>query len=117
MRGKRSQVVNGKRTTLSQGIRRKIEKDNCSSLGTNLSGWNLDEFNDPNGTGKRLVQGFFGHTRFATSSIASMDGMHPHQWSPRENYYFSPFQSAAAKFPSLPCSFTEIKPQVLGVEN
>lgn len=117
MRGKRSRVVNGKRTILSQGVRRKIEKDNCSSLGTNLSGWNLDEFNDPNGTGKRLVRGFFGHTRFATSSIASMDGTHPHQWSPRQNYSFFPFQSAAAKFPNLPCSFTEIKPQVLGVEN
>lgn len=115
MCGKRSRVVNSKRTTLSQGVRSKIEKDNCSSLGRNLSGWNSNEFNDPNGTGKRLVRGFFGHTRFATSSIASMDGTHPHQWSPRKNYSFFPFQSAAAA--NLPCSFKEIKPQVLGVEN
>jgi hypothetical protein len=76
MRGKRSRVVNSKRTTLSQGVRSKIEKDNCSSLGTNLSGWNSNEFNDPNGTGKRLVRGFFGHTRFATSSIAPVWMVH-----------------------------------------
>ena len=64
-------------------------------FGNNLSGWNDAAFN-PNSTGKRLVRGFFGHTRFATSSKASMDGTHPHQWSPRRFYTFYPFQSAAA---------------------
>ena len=64
-------------------------------FGNNLSGWNDAAFN-PNSTGKRLVRGFFGHTRFATSSKASMDGTHPHQWSPRRFYTFYPFQSASA---------------------
>ena len=95
IRGVRSRVVNAKRTVLSKGVRAKIEKDNCSMFGNNLSGWNDAAFN-PNSTGKRLVRGFFGHTRFATSSKASMDGTHPHQWSPRRFYTFYPFQSAAA---------------------
>lgn len=29
-----------------------------------------------------LVKTYVGHTRFATSSIASFDGTHPHQWTP-----------------------------------
>ncbi|KAL7540267.1 hypothetical protein ACHAXR_010000, partial [Thalassiosira sp. AJA248-18] len=29
-----------------------------------------------------LVKAYVGHTRFATSSIASFDGTHPHQWTP-----------------------------------
>ena len=95
IRGIRSRVVNAKRTVLSKGVRSKIEKDNCSRIGNNLTGWNDKAFN-PNPSGKRLVRGFFGHTRFATSSKASMDGTHPHQWSPRRFYTFFPFQSAAA---------------------
>jgi hypothetical protein len=94
LRGVRSRVVNAKRTVLSKGVRRKIEKDNCSLVGNNLTGWNDRAFN-PNDTGRRLVRGFFGHTRFATSSKASMDGTHPHQWSPRRFYTFYSFQSAA----------------------
>ena len=95
IRGKRSRVVNAKRTVLSQGVRRKIEKDNCSFFGNNLSGWNDKAFN-PNESGKKITRGFFGHTRFATSSKATFDGTHPHQWSPRRFYTFYPFQSAAA---------------------
>ena len=125
MRGKRSRVVNAKRTVLSKGVRSKLEKDNCSMIDKKLVGWNADEFNDPHATGKRLVRGFFGHTRFATSSKASMDGTHPHQWSPRQNYSFFSFQSAAAsKMVELeatksykPMSSFTPKPQLLGVEN
>ena len=95
IRGIRSRVVNAKRTVLSKGVRSKIEKDNCSRLGNNLKGWNDKAFN-PNSTGNRLVRAFFGHTRFATTSKASYDGTHPHQWSPRRYYTFYPFQSAAA---------------------
>ena len=73
IRGVRSRVVNAKRTVLSKGVRSKIEKDNCSMFGNNLKGWSDKTFN-PNSLGKRLVRGFFGHTRFATSSKASMDG-------------------------------------------
>jgi hypothetical protein len=112
MRGKRSRVVN--RTDLSKGVRSKLERDNCSIIGNKLVGWNADEFNDPNSTGKRLVRGFFGHTRFATSSKASFDGTHPHQWSPRRNYSVFAFQSAAAS--KLASNF-QPKPQLLGVEN
>ena len=95
IRGIRSRVVNAKRTVLSKGVRSMIEKDNCSRIGNNLSGWSDRAFN-PNPSGRRLVRGFFGHTRFATSSKASMDGTHPHQWSLRRIYTFFPFQSAAA---------------------
>lgn len=127
LRGVRSRVVNAKRTVLSNGVRRKIEKDNCSVIGNKLSGWSSATFN-PNNSGKRIVRGFFGHTRFATvrflfftsaylflcsshglvslcattclyceqSSKATMDGTHPHTWSPRRFYTFYPFQSASA---------------------
>jgi hypothetical protein len=125
MRGKRSRVVNAKRTVLSKGVRSKLEKDNCSMIDKKLVGWNADEFNDPNATGKRLVRGFFGHTRFATSSKASMDGTHPHQWSPRQNYSVFSFQSAAvskmveheATKSNKPASSFLPKSQLLGVEN
>mmetsp|Transcript_41855 Transcript_41855/g.87885 ORF Transcript_41855/g.87885 Transcript_41855/m.87885 type:complete len:1350 (-) Transcript_41855:170-4219(-) len=74
-------------------------------MGNNLSGWSDPAFN-PDSSGKRLVRGFFGHTRFATSSKATMSGTHPHQWSPRRFYTCFPFQSAAAvkygKEPSRP---------------
>jgi hypothetical protein len=43
-----------------------------------------------------LVRGFFGHTRFATSSKASMDGTHPHQWCAKRMYRLFPFKSSAA---------------------
>jgi hypothetical protein len=31
----------------------------------------------------KTPQIFQGHTRFATSSIANLEGTHPHQWTPR----------------------------------
>ena len=104
LRGVRSRVVNAKRTVLSKGVRKKVEKDN--------KGLNEEAFNTKDE--KRLVRGFFGHTRFATSSKASMDGTHPHQWSPRQYYSFYPFQSAAA------CTYKHAfrpKPELIGVEN
>lgn len=104
--GVRSRVVNAKRTVLSKGVRKKIEVDNCGLLlgsgGTKkLKGWNDVEFNATNdttrGSGsvatKRLVRGFFGHTRFATSSKASLDGTHPHRWTPRHMVTCYGFQS------------------------
>lgn len=62
--GIRSRVVNGKRTDLSEGVCKKVYKDAFSR-----------------GRIKKGIQGFFGHTRFATSSKATFDGTHPHQWS------------------------------------
>jgi len=70
MKGRRSRVVNTKRGDLSKGIRRKLQKDVCDWRG---------KLDIPK---KESVYGFFGHTRFATSSVATMDGCHPHQWSP-----------------------------------
>jgi hypothetical protein len=65
LRGIRSRVVNGKRTDLSEGVFKKVYKDAF-----------------PQGKVRKGVKGFFGHTRFATSSKATFDGTHPHQWSP-----------------------------------
>mmetsp|Transcript_4309 Transcript_4309/g.7220 ORF Transcript_4309/g.7220 Transcript_4309/m.7220 type:complete len:1456 (-) Transcript_4309:148-4515(-) len=100
IKGVRSRVVNAKRTVLSEGVRKKIESDNCGFMsGGKLKGWNDVEFNaTQDGTSgsvaaKRLVRGFFGHTRFATSSKASMGGTHPHQWSPRHTFTCYGFQS------------------------
>lgn len=84
MNGRRSRVVNGKRTDLSKGIRRKVEKDACNPITGKLHRYNDTSF----------VKGFFGHTRFATTSKVTFDGCHPHQWTPtsmrRVYYSFSP---------------------------
>lgn len=84
LNGHRSRVVNGKRTDLSKGIRRKVEKDACNPITGKLHRYNDTSF----------VKGFFGHTRFATTSKVTFDGCHPHQWTPtsmrRVYYSFSP---------------------------
>lgn len=113
LKGVRSRVVNAKRTDLSQRIRRKIVRDNghgpLSLFGapSRLKGSNhplyTNDSNNDNNNHARLVRGFFGHTRFATTSKASFDGTHPHQWSPRRNY--NVFASRDAS------------PTLLGVEN
>ena len=95
LRGIRTRVVNAKRTDLSKRLRRKLVKDNGTLLG-NLRGWNKSEYINVNQGGGRLIRGFFGHTRFATSSKASLDGTHPHQWSERRNYKLYPFGSGSS---------------------
>ena len=65
-KGIRSRVVNGKRTDLSELIVAKLQGD---QRGAPL----LD--------GPRI---YAGHTRFATTSKATFDGTHPHQWTPPE---------------------------------
>ena len=64
----RCRVVNGKRTDLSEQIRKLLNRKVCSGGRINPS-----------------IQCLLGHTRFATSSKATMDGTHPHQWCPPEN--------------------------------
>lgn len=64
-RGIRSRVVNGKRTDLSKRLRRKVLADSFRF-----------------GKIRPGIQTFLGHTRFATSSKATFDGTHPHQWTP-----------------------------------
>ena len=65
LKGIRTRVVNGKRTTLSELTRKKCEAHDGASR--------------PN---KEFVRAYSGHTRFATTSKASFEGTHPHQWCP-----------------------------------
>ncbi|KAL7540954.1 hypothetical protein ACHAXR_010517, partial [Thalassiosira sp. AJA248-18] len=108
-RGVRSRVVNAKRTDLSKGIRRKVAKDNTENMSGNLRGYNSSIYNTNREAG-RLVKGFFGHTRFATSSISSFEGTHPHRWSERRVYHVYSFASSSA----LPSSHLH---RNIGVEN
>lgn len=70
LHGIRSRCVNSKRTDLSKLVRSKVEKDVFPILSR------------CNPFPKDFVTVMSGHTRFATSSIAGMDGTHPHQWTP-----------------------------------
>lgn len=67
VKGLRSRVVNGKRTDLSKLIIKKLAGDQRFA---------------PLIDGPRI---YAGHTRFATTSKATFDGTHPHQWTPPEN--------------------------------
>ena len=68
LRGSRSRSVNRKRTDLSLLVTNKLKADvNKRSFVSGLL------------KGPRI---FSGHTRFATSSVANMEGTHPHQWCP-----------------------------------
>ena len=98
LKGIRSRIVNAKRTDLSQKLKQKVISDNCSPLSGNLHGYNKSEYTVNEGGGK-LVRGFFGHTRFATSSKATFEGTHPHQWSERRDYKMYLFGSASASLP------------------
>ncbi len=65
----RSRVVNKKRTDLSELVRCKVEKD----LRKNAVYEAKESF---------IPRMLVGHTRFATSSLSTLDGTHPHQWTP-----------------------------------
>ena len=64
----RSRLVNKKRTDLSQLLRVKVQRDLRRAML-----FDSDRF---------IPRIFAGHTRFATSSIATLDGSHPHRWTP-----------------------------------
>jgi hypothetical protein len=139
LHGIRSRVVNAKRTDLSKGVRRKVMKDNCELFTGNLRGWkrvaaaaattttspattNDGEDNAISSSRSNgLVKGFFGHTRFATSSKASFDGTHPHIWSPRKMYHVYPFASASASSAAAAASVrspqSSLRGRAVGVEN
>ena len=68
--GVRARVVNTKRGDLSVGVRSKLEAAEQSAVSRGLA---------LRGAGRVYA----GHTRFATTSKATFDGTHPHQWSPR----------------------------------
>jgi hypothetical protein len=115
LHGVRSRVVNAKRTDLSKRVRNKVAKDNCERLSGNLRGWDKLEYNTNNGGGQ-LVRGFFGHTRFATSSKASFDGTHPHKWSERRVYNVYTFGSSSSSSIASIDSDSR-RPRSIGVEN
>ncbi len=60
--GKRTRVVNRKRSDLSKLLRRRLASD-------------------INFRTAKSIPFLGGHTRFATSSKATLDGTHPHQWT------------------------------------
>eukprot|EP00746_Dinoflagellata_sp_MGD_P157020 gnl/MRDRNA2_/MRDRNA2_86072_c0_seq2.p1 gnl/MRDRNA2_/MRDRNA2_86072_c0~~gnl/MRDRNA2_/MRDRNA2_86072_c0_seq2.p1 ORF type:complete len:1384 (+),score=218.41 gnl/MRDRNA2_/MRDRNA2_86072_c0_seq2:410-4153(+) len=80
LRGIRSRVCNGKRTDLSKLVRAKMEK--------NERGLSRNE---------ELKRIYAGHTRFATTSIASFDGTHPHQWSKGRTFKVHTSENLQAK--------------------
>ena len=106
LRGVRSRVVNAKRTTLSRRLISRIEKDNCDLLRGRIVSKGCYIDND-----RRLVRGFFGHTRFATSSVASFEGTHPHSWSERREYRVYSFGVGNKQHRTKPA------PSSVGVEN
>ena len=67
LHGVRTRVLNKKRTDLSVLLRQLVYRDN--SL-----------FRKP--FPKDFVPVYTGHTRFATSSISTLQGAHPHMWTP-----------------------------------
>ena len=71
MRGVRSRVVNMKRTDSSKLLRSKTERESKGKMNHSEK--------------KAQARIFCGHTRFATTSKATFDGTHPHQWSPKQN--------------------------------
>lgn len=73
LKGSRSRVVNGKRTNLSKLIGSKMTRD--LQFRKILSGGLL-----------KTPRVYAGHTRFATSSVSSLPGTHPHQWTPSRTY-------------------------------
>mmetsp|Transcript_44819 Transcript_44819/g.112412 ORF Transcript_44819/g.112412 Transcript_44819/m.112412 type:complete len:1579 (+) Transcript_44819:96-4832(+) len=68
--GERFRVINGKRTDLSELISTGVKKKLAAKA----------EMDGP------MV--FAGHTRFATTSKVTMDGCHPHQWTPKKDYTY-----------------------------
>ena len=95
-KGIRTRVVNKKRTDLSLLLRRQIQHDVFSR--------NEHKSYRDNETSATF---FCGHTRFATSSMASLPGTHPQQWTPPRKWKIYPnfYQSSV------------ILPQSTSVEN
>lgn len=94
-RATRVRVVNRKRTDLSQLLRQKMASE-------------ISFRSSP-------VPFILGHTRFATSSKSTLDGTHPHRWTPpswRRVYDWNMVAAAAAAE-----SFLEIKANRVRVEN
>lgn len=98
--GIRSRCVNSKRTDLSKLVRKKVQND----IFPTWRFWDSNPF--PSGS----VTALSGHTRFATSSKASMEGTHPHQWTPpsKRSFYNMAISQDSEK---------NSEPQIVNVEN
>jgi hypothetical protein len=70
----RCRTVNPKRGDLAIRVRRKLAQDVCLwNSGGKLKAYKGYPF---------FTRVFYGHTRFATTSKANLDGCHPQQWTP-----------------------------------
>lgn len=100
LKGIRSRVVNQKRTDLSVEVRKIIKRE---------------VFRRGKMFPKDFVPVLSGHTRFATSSKATLEGTHPHRWTPatvRRVYDFSSPQAVADQG-----NHAGLSPRLLKVEN
>ena len=70
--GIRTRVTNGKRDCLATKLLKRFQ-------------WDLWR-NENSAQLKQCPKVYAGHTRFATSSKATLSGTHPHRWSPAERY-------------------------------
>jgi len=86
--GSRTRVVNGKRTQLGDLLLayflRNIERQRGFGSASAISAPQL----------------FSGHTRFATSSLTTLKGCHPHQWTPPSRQTVWSYDPAACTFSS-----------------
>jgi hypothetical protein len=73
LKGTRCRVVNKKRTDLSKELRKRISI--------------------PKGLPSDFYPFLAGHTRFATSSKAALEGTHPHQWTPPTSHHIFDFST------------------------
>ena len=70
--GMRTRVTNGKRDCLATKLLKRFQ-------------WDLRR-NENSAQLKQCPRVYAGHTRFATSSKATLSGTHPHRWSPAKKY-------------------------------
>jgi len=92
MKSIRSRVVKSKRADLSKLLSAKLRRDAFSSFNGHcslsskhvriLGNDSVRGGDDSRRQSYRNVRFYAGHTRFATSSKANLEGTHPHQWTP-----------------------------------
>jgi hypothetical protein len=98
LKGIRSRVVNKKRTDLSVEVRRRVQRD---LFGLASKGFPQNH-----------VLAMSGHTRFATSSKATLEGTHPQQWTPASKRRLYDMD-----IPHASDSQETVKPKSIKVEN
>ena len=132
----RTRVVNSKRGDLSKLLRRKMAKEviypsgrgvpSClSSTSKDKDSLSLSNHADcvMQGVDPYRVRFFAGHTRFATSSKATLDGTHPHRWSAPKSYQIYDMDEPLLRperghdVKAKMISGKRIHPRLTGVEN